>query len=184
MIESPWCPPSSYSSSSFSSASSFASVLTLFLWTHLACKGQVSRISHPPQSSLQLCYDPVPHCHTWPEGFPGKTKGLTMNFALTRRHSLPLNRRLWDLMKVSCEYVCLLFLHWWLVSQSLENCKWLNMHFCIYAQRHDLDLRVNSIMWAEVHVWEVSACIFNVAFYLNESNRGCAPGKMRVHLLF
>lgn len=52
------------------------------------------------------------------------------------------------------------------------------------AQRHDLDLRGNSIMCAQVHVWEVSACIFNVAFYLNESNRGCAAGKMCVCICF
>lgn len=63
------------------------------LCSPLACEGQVSRISHPPQSSPQLCCDPVPRCHTWPEGFPGKTKGLTMNFAPTRRHSPPLNRK-------------------------------------------------------------------------------------------
>lgn len=52
------------------------------------------------------------------------------------------------------------------------------------AQRRDLDLRGNSIMCAQVHVWEVSACIFNVAFYCNESKRGCAAAKMRVRLFF
>lgn len=145
---------------------------------------------HPPQSSLQPCCDPVPQRHTWPEGFPGKTKGLTMNFALTRRHTLPLNRRPWDLMKVNCEYMFIFFFspfpfsHQWLVSQSQENHEWLNMHFLINAQRRDLDLRGNSVMCAQVHVWEISACIFNVAFYRNESNRGRAAGKMCVSLFF
>lgn len=56
------------------------------------------------------------------KGFPSKTKGLKMNFALTRRHGLPLNRRLWDLMKVNCEYSSFSPpLHQWFVSQSPEN---------------------------------------------------------------
>lgn len=151
-------PPSSCSPSSFPWASAF----TRFPKTPLACRGQVSRISHPPQSSLQLCCDPVPQHHTWAEGFPSKTKGLTMNFALTRRHGLPLNRRLWDLMKVSREYSS--FSPPLLYINGLLHNRQRIVPFLINAQRHDLDSRGNSIMCAQVHVWEVSACFFNVAF--------------------
>jgi len=108
-----------------------------------------------------------------------------MNFALTGGHSLSLNNRMWDVMKLNCEYLSFFPLHQAFVSQSAKNHEWLKMHFFlifINARRHDLDLRGKSIMCAQVHVWEVWACIFNVAFYLNEGNRGCGPGKVCVHL--
>lgn len=112
------------------------------------------------------------------KGFPSKTKGLKMNFALTRRHGLPLNRRLWDLMKVNCEYSS--FSPPLYISGLFHSLLRI-MPFLINAQRHDLDSRGNSIMCAQVHVWEVSACFFNVAFYLNECSR--APKKMCTFIL-
>lgn len=39
-------------------------------------------------------------------------------------------------------------------------------------------------MCTQVHVWEDSACIFNVAFYRNESDRGCAARMLCVHLFY
>lgn len=158
--------------------------LLLLFFLFLFCLGaplwharvKVSRISHPPPTSLRLCCDPVPQRRTWPEGFPGKTKGLNHELCSRQEtHSAIIQRTVRS--DESQLWVCLSFSFSAAFSQSREI-PWV-IEWILF-RRHDLDLRGNRVMCAQVHVWEVSACIFNVAFYFNEHSGGCAAGEMWV----
>lgn len=167
-------PSSSHSPSAFSWASAF----TLFPKTPPARKGQVSRISHPPQSSLQLCCDPVPQHHTLGERLPKQNKGIKNELCSHQETRSPLKQK--TVRSDESQLWVFIFFPPLYISGSFHSLLRI-MPFLINAQRHDLDSRGNSIMCAQVHVWEVSAWFFNVAFYLNECSR--APKKMCTFIL-
>lgn len=91
----------------------------------------------------------------------------------------------WSKSTVSKFSFVFLALHQQLVQSqenTQENTDWLSVSFLINAQRHDLDSSGKDVMCAQVHIWDVSACIFNEVFYTNEHNGRHAPKEKPVYL--